>query len=164
MQIRIEAAKRTPYNRRGASRGKINQDIKGAGDDVDVVVGYLNQCYHGIPLNQSGIKVITAPIKRDRQGRGIGKCDGSRGLQKCPTNRSRSEKRIIIQRGRDGLFTYPRADFHNDGALRGFKLKCCLRRYLNPQRSLSPFVFRTSIVGKKTANVRRTRPYLPDGQ
>jgi len=61
------------------------------------------------------------------------------GLHKCPTNRFRPEKRIIIRCGdRDGLFTYPRADFHK-GA-RGFKLKCCLRRYLNlagPRHSLS---------------------------
>lgn len=120
MQIRVEAAKKTPNNRRGASRGKINQDIKEAGDDVDVV-GYLNQCYHGISLNQSRIKVITAPIKWNRGGRGGGGDREMRqelGLQKCPTNRSRPEKQIIIRCGRDGLFTYPRADFHNDGARR----------------------------------------------
>lgn len=32
----------------------------------DDVVGYLNQCYHGVSLNQPGIKVITAPIKWNR--------------------------------------------------------------------------------------------------
>lgn len=71
MQIRVEAAKRSPNNR-GASRGKINQDIKNAcdDDDDDDVVGYLNQCYHEISPYRPGIKVITAQIKWKREALG----------------------------------------------------------------------------------------------
>lgn len=74
MQIRVEAAKRSPNNRRGASRGKINQDIKDAYDEDDVdIVGYLNQCYREISPYRLGIKVITTPIKwRNRGLRGEG--------------------------------------------------------------------------------------------
>lgn len=76
---------RTPNNRRGASRRENKSRYqRRTGDDDDVVVdvvGYLNQCYHGIPLNQLGIKVITAPIKWNREKRDWGKCDRSRGCR-----------------------------------------------------------------------------------
>jgi len=157
MQIRVEAAKRTPNNRCGASRRKINQDIKEAGDDVDVVVGYLNQCYHGISLNQSRIKVITAPIKWNR-GWGLGNATGV-GVAEVP------DKQISLGKtdnypmwSRWSIYISARR-FPQWRRAQGFKLKCCLRRYLNPQWSLFLFVFRILIKGKKT--VRRNLPYLP---
>lgn len=60
---------------------------------------------------QPGIKVITDKVEVARGFGGEVRREVL-GLQKYPTNRSRSEKRIIIlPRGRDGLFTYPRVDF-----------------------------------------------------
>ena len=67
----------------------------------------------------------------DKSGNLVGR--GGEGREKWPTNRSWLEKRIIIRAGGRALYLHI-GGADNDGA--GFKLKCCLPRYLNTAAAL----------------------------
>lgn len=88
----------------------------------------------GIYLNHASFPLArrSDPIpSADKSGNLVGR--GGEGREKWPTNRSWLEKRIIIRAGGRALYLHI-GGADNDGA--GFKLKCCLPRYLNTAAAL----------------------------
>ena len=88
----------------------------------------------GIYLNHASFPLArrSNPIpSADKSGNLVGR--GGEGREKWPTNRSWLEKRIIIRAGGRALYLHI-GGADNDGA--GFKLKCCLPRYLNTAAAL----------------------------